>query len=71
MTGQVALVLLAVPGCLAQIQTGFKRTKPFDLSGIEQGCKTTGFQERIREICEEVTDRVCTVSRAKLHHYKE
>ena len=26
-----------------------------------QGCETTGYEEREREICEEVSDRVCTV----------
>jgi hypothetical protein len=58
---QVVLLLLILgPGALGQVQTGFKRTVA-DISGIKQGCVTTGYEKRTRELCEEVTDRVCTV----------
>ena len=44
-----------------QFQTSFNRKIP-DLSGIEQGCKTTGYETREREICEEIEERICLVS---------
>ena len=28
---------------------------------IDQGCRTTGYETRVRELCEEVLDTVCTV----------
>lgn len=31
-----------------------------DLTGINQGCATTGYETREREVCEEVTEKVCT-----------
>jgi len=55
----VVFLLLAFPLTRGQVQTGFKR-KIADISGIKQGCETTGYEERTREICEEVTDRICT-----------
>ena len=45
-----------------QFQTKFDRKIP-DLSGIEQGCKTTGYETREREICEEIQERVCVVNK--------
>merc|ERR1712083_287039 len=39
--------------------TGFSRKIP-DLGGIKQGCQTTGYETRQREVCEEVTEKVCT-----------
>ena len=44
-----------------QFQTKVDRKIP-DLSGIEQGCKTTGYETREREICEEIVERVCLVN---------
>ena len=44
-----------------QFQTSVTSKIP-DLSGIEQGCKTTGYETREREICEEITERICLVS---------
>jgi len=41
-----------------QIQTKVERTSP-DLSGIQQGCRIEGYETREREICEEITERVC------------
>ena len=35
-----------------------KRQLPRD---IEQGCRTTGYEKRIRELCEEVLETVCKV----------
>ena len=29
---------------------------------IKQGCTTTGYEKRIRELCEEVLETVCKVS---------
>ena len=43
-----------------QIQTKVERTSP-DLSGIQQGCRIEGYETREREICEEITERVCLV----------
>ena len=48
-----------------QFQASFNRKIP-DLSGIEQGCKTTGYETREREICEEIEERICLVS----FHYR-
>lgn len=39
-------------------QTKFNRKIP-DLTGINQGCRTTGYETRDREVCEEVVERVC------------
>ena len=44
-----------------QFQTSVTSKLP-DLSGIEQGCKTTGYETREREICEEIEERICLVS---------
>ena len=41
-------------------QTKFNRKIP-DLTGINQGCRTTGYETRDREVCEEVVERVCVV----------
>ena len=35
-----------------------KRQLPKD---IKQGCETTGYEKRLRELCEEVVDRICKV----------
>ena len=43
-----------------QFLASFNRKVP-DLSGIEQGCKTTGYETREREICEEIEERICLV----------
>ena len=32
---------------------------------IDQGCRTTGYETRVRELCEEVLDTVCTVWRVQ------
>jgi len=28
---------------------------------IKQGCETTGYEKRVREVCEEVLEKVCKV----------
>ena len=56
----VVLLLLWQHEALGQFQTKVTR-KIADISGIKQGCETTGYEMRTRELCEEVTDRVCTV----------
>lgn len=58
---QAAFLLLIFHGSQGQIQTGFKRKIADVLSGVQQGCETTGYEERTRELCEEVVDRVCEV----------
>ena len=54
----VAIVLLhrsrAVPGDLRRVVRQIPRE-------INQGCRTTGYETRVRELCEEVLDNVCKV----------
>ena len=45
-----------------QIQTGFNRKAP-DLSDIQQGCKIVDYEDREREICEEIVERICLVGK--------
>ena len=33
---------------------------------IKQGCTTTGYEKRIRELCEEVLETVCKVSKISI-----
>ena len=59
---QAAALLLL--GCwVAAGQEARQGRKIPDLSGIQQGCQTTGFQTRERQVCEDVVERVCSVSR--------
>ena len=39
------------------------RRQPQLPTDIQQGCQTTGYESRIRELCEEVLETVCKVRR--------
>ena len=35
---------------------------------IKQGCTTTGYEKRVRELCEEVLETKCTVSAMQINY---
>ena len=40
----------------------FRRVRRQIPRDIKQGCTTTGYEKRIRELCEEVLETICKVS---------
>ena len=45
----------------------FRRVRRQIPRDIKQGCTTTGYEKRIRELCEEVLETICKVSRASVN----
>ena len=44
----------------------FRRVRRQIPRDIKQGCTTTGYEKRIRELCEEVLETICKVSGASI-----
>lgn len=55
----VAIVLLRGRSLLEELRS--RRVVRQVPREIDQGCRTTGYETRVRELCEEVLDNVCKV----------
>ena len=64
----VDLILLMISGMVEVIRTDtttlavLRRVRRQIPRNIKQGCTTTGYEKRVRELCEEVLETICTVS---------
>jgi len=56
---QIQILILVLLSSPHQCNSNRDRTKRQIPKDIKQGCETTGYEKRIRELCEEVLEKIC------------